>query len=176
METKEPNETPLYSEEQRFRQPLPWLIIGIAMLFSFTSVGQVFFAAFSKDAADLPAEYKTKLLTMVGVVLLNIIVLFLFLTAKLSVEVRTNGLFVKFFPFHRKWRPISLEGAVNAEHVCYAPIKDYGGWGIRYGFKKKAYNISGSKGVRINYNNAHHILIGSKNGDQLQSAIESIRS
>lgn len=176
METKDVSEAPLFKEEQRFRQPLPWLIIGVAMLFSFTSVGQVFYAAFSMDAAELPTEYKSKLVTMVGVALLNIVVLILFLTAKLSTEVRANGLFVKFFPFHRKWRPISLEGVVNAEHICYAPIKDYGGWGIRYGFKKKAYNISGSKGVRINYNNAHHILIGSKNGDQLQSAIDSIRT
>ncbi len=176
MEPKDESESPIFSEQQRFRQPLPWLIIGIAICFSFISVGQVFFAAFSKEASELPSGYETKVATMVGVVVLNLLVLLLFLTAKLSVEVRRSGLFIKFFPFHKKWRPISLDGAVSSEHVTYSPIIDYGGWGIRYGFKKKAYNISGKKGVRINFQNAHHVLIGSRNGDQLQSAIDSIRS
>ena len=175
METKNGNNNAIFREEQRFRQFLPWLIIGIAIFFSFTSVGQVFFAAFSKESSDLPAAYETKVVTMVGVVVLNLLVLLLFLTAKLSVEVRSNGLFIRYFPFHRKWRPISLDGVISCEHVTYSPIIDYGGWGIRYGFKKKAYNISGKKGVRINFQDAHHILIGSRHGDQLQSAIESIR-
>ncbi len=174
METEQQGSS-LYLEEQKFRQPLIWAIIIAVMFFSFLSVGQVFYAALTKDAANLPQEYRTKVVTMLGVALLNATALLLFLTAKLSIEVRASGLYIKFFPFHRKWQKLPLEGVVGSEHVTYSPIVDYGGWGIRYGLKKKAYNISGKKGVRINYRDDNHILIGSQNGDQLQAAIESIR-
>ena len=31
----------------------------------------------------------------------------------------------------------------------YRPIMEYGGWGIRYGVKGMAYNISGNRGLQL---------------------------
>ena len=50
----------------------------------------------------------------------------------------------------------------SAKAVKYNPILDYGGWGIRYRFKTKAYNIKGNKGVRIYLKNGKNILFGSQ--------------
>jgi hypothetical protein len=57
----------------------------------------------------------------------------------------------------------------------YRPIREYGGWGIRIGMAKKAYNVSGNRGVELEFEGGRKLLIGSSKPDQLASAIESIR-
>ncbi|MHC4338483.1 MAG: hypothetical protein ACYSTG_11155 [Planctomycetota bacterium] len=64
---------------------------------------------------------------------------------------------------------------------CYArtykPIREYGGWGIRYSFRKgigRAYNMSGNKGVQLVFKNGKKLLIGSQKPDELAQAINSI--
>jgi len=59
----------------------------------------------------------------------------------------------------------------NAEPVTYSPLKDYGGWGIRYGAKGKAYNVSGNQGVVITLETGQSILIGSQRHEELSSLI-----
>ena len=57
------------------------------------------------------------------------------------------------------------------EASTYSLLKDYGGWGIRYGRKGKAYNVSGNKGVLLTLADGKNGLIGSKNHEVLCSAI-----
>ncbi|MCQ0110186.1 hypothetical protein JGC31_01235 [Zhouia sp. CL16] len=48
--------------------------------------------------------------------------------------------------------------------IKYNPIKDYGGYGWRIGFrgKGKALNIRGNKGIQIIYKNNKKLLIGTQ--------------
>jgi len=62
-------------------------------------------------------------------------------------EVRDDGVYFRFFPLHLSFHRIGLEEIVRFEVQTYRPIRDYGGWGIRYGWKGKAYNVSGNRGV-----------------------------
>jgi len=50
-------------------------------------------------------------------------------------------------------------------------MKEFGGWGIRYGFESKAYNVSGDKGVQIVLKNKRKVLFGSQNHKQLEKAM-----
>jgi len=61
----------------------------------------------------------------------------------------------------------------TCESVTYRPIRDYGGWGIRYSFTKRswAYNITGNKGVEIKFKGGRKLLIGSQRADELAAAI-----
>ena len=59
----------------------------------------------------------------------------------------------------------------KAEAHSYSPLRDYGGWGIRYGGKGKAYNVSGNKGVLLMLKDGKNVLIGSQNHEGLCSAI-----
>jgi hypothetical protein len=43
------------------------------------------------------------------------------------------------------------------------------------GLGKRAYNVSGNKGVELEYEGGKRLLIGSKRSDQLAGAIESLR-
>ena len=89
----------------------------------------------------------------------------------LDTEVREYGVCIRFHPFHRKWVVFDFDRIQKAEASTYSPLKDYGGWGIRYGRKGKAYNVSGNKGVLLTLKDRKNVLIGSKNHEMLCSAI-----
>ena len=55
----------------------------------------------------------------------------------------------------------------------YRPIREYGGYGIRYSSKGKAYNVSGDRGVQIELLNGERLLIGSQRADELWRAIQA---
>ena len=118
----------------------------------------------------------TELLVVGGLyILLGLVFIFGFWRGSLVTEVRPGGLYIRFSPFHRDFRRISLEGVRSCRAIRYRPILDYGGWGIRVGFRKKAYNVSGNAGVEIVYEDGRTVLIGSKKAEQLAGAIESVR-
>ena len=58
------------------------------------------------------------------------------------------------------------------EAKTYDPM-EYGGWGVRgwpdrYGW---AYNVSGNRGVQIEFKNGHRLMLGSQRADELAKAI-----
>ena len=54
-------------------------------------------------------------------------------TIGLDTHVRESGIFIRFWPFHRKWVVFDFDSFQKAEAITYSPLRDYGGWGIRYG-------------------------------------------
>ena len=82
-------------------------------------------------------------------VLIGLFIPFLFYLFELRLKVNVEGLHYQFFPFHFKSHTIKLEDIESIKAMEYSPLKEYGGWGIKYGFKGKAYNVSGNKGVKI---------------------------
>ncbi len=93
-------------------------------------------------------------------------------TTGLDTQVTSHGLSVRFRPFHRKWRVFEFESILEAEALTYSPLKDFGGWGIRYGKKGKAYSVSGNEGVLLKLKNGKSVLIGSKKHEELGRAIK----
>ncbi len=51
-------------------------------------------------------------------------------------------------------------------------MKEYGGWGIRYGMKGMAYNVSGNRGVQLEFETGKRLLIGSQRPEELVSQIQ----
>jgi hypothetical protein len=88
---------------------------------------------------------------------------------KLITEIRDDDLFVQFFPLSQQ--VISFESVRRCEVRIYNPIKEYGGWGIRYGKMGKAYNVSGNRGVKIEFHSGKPLLIGSQKPEELEKAI-----
>jgi hypothetical protein len=99
----------------------------------------------------------------------------LFLLLKLQTEVRTDGIYVRFFPFHVHFKRFAAEDLSEYYARQYKPIREYGGWGIRYSLRNgKAYNVRGNKGVQLVFSTGKKLLIGSQNPEQLEAAIHSI--
>lgn len=102
------------------------------------------------------------------------IVLSLLASSRMTTIVDAAGVHVRFVPFLRK--TFSLDDIVTWEARSYDPM-EYGGWGVRgwpgrYGW---AYNISGNRGVQIEFKNGHRLMLGSQRADELAQAIEEAK-
>lgn len=161
---------PLYREVQRFRQP--WfraLILAISLISLWSLVQQIFLGQpFGNNPAPDWAVILIALVFGLGLPVLAYIV-------NLVTEVRNDGIYLRFFPFHSGFRKIALGDIEGYEPVDYNPIREYGGWGIRYGRKGKAYNVSGSRGVRLTLTRGKPLLIGSATPEKLAGALDTAR-
>jgi len=100
-------------------------------------------------------------------------VVWLFLAMALVVEVRSDALVIHFKPLKR--RTVAYSDIAKVEPVRYRPVAHYGGWGIRRGRQGWAYNVSGDRGVRLDFQDGTHLLIGSQRATELAAAIEKER-
>lgn len=94
----------------------------------------------------------------------------------LVTEVRPDGLHIRYLPFHRRFRHYAWEDLVRYEERQYRPIRDYGGWGLRFGRTGRAYNVSGDRGVLLELRSGTRVLVGSQQPRLLVSALDTMRS
>lgn len=107
-----------------------------------------------------------------GVTILTTIPLLLM---KLVTEVRPDGLYVRFIPFHFKERRYGWADIRSFEPVTYSPLRDYGGWGLRRGRSGWAFNVKGNRGVLLIFGDGKTLLIGSQAADELAAAMLAAR-
>jgi hypothetical protein len=155
----------LFSETQRFRQWWLWVLLIGSNVFTFYGVykqvitGHLF--------GDKPAS-NTELLVIAGISLLGTI---LFLAVRLDTQIKNDGVYVKFFPLHLKFRHYPWTELSKCYVRKYSPMAEYGGWGLRFGFGGKAYNISGNQGLQLEFKNKKTLLIGTQRPEELTKAL-----
>jgi hypothetical protein len=145
----------LFEENQKFTQWWLWVIL---LSFPIMSFGPF-------DENEINLNY----------VLIGFILPLIFYLFELRIKVSNKGLYYQFFPFHFKSYTIDIEDIESIKAMEYSPLKEYGGWGIKYGFKGKAYNVSGNKGVKIFLKNGLNIMFGSQKHKDLAKALKSVR-
>lgn len=161
----------LFSESQRFRQAWLWLIVLLI------GGGMWLLLIMHVLRPNLPEERWSVFVTLAAAWLLVGIALPVSLWLfELRVEVRRDGLYYRFVPFHLRTHSIAIGDIADFEARRYRPILEYGGWGIRYGLKGRAYNVSGNRGVQLTLTNGKRILIGSQRPDELAAALAQARS
>jgi hypothetical protein len=109
------------------------------------------------------------LLVGVLVVLVAVVVLFLQLETTLAGDTLT----VRFgwLPVFQK--RIALRDVEHAEVCSYRPIRDFGGWGWRYGRGGvQAFTVQGHSGVCLTMRDGRRYLIGSDRGQELLRALQ----
>lgn len=155
-----------FREVQRFRQWWLWLIIlAVPGVCLYGVIQQI---VFDKPFGDDP-------LSDGG--LLAVTVIFggglplLFYAVNLTVEVRRDGLYLRYFPFHLRFHRIPFDTIARARARIYSPLREFGGWGIRWGKEGKAYSVSGDRGVQIEFKNGKKLLIGSRRAEELALAL-----
>ena len=162
-----PDNVILYREQQRFKQFWLWtIILGAAAIFWAGFVYQVLMGGQfgNRPVSDVQLA--------VLFALMGIGMPLFFYNIKLTTEIRPGLIEVRLWPFHVRAVVIHLHLVRDYEKVIYNPIKDYGGWGIRWGFKGKAYNMSGNEGVKLHFYNRESLLIGSQDATGLFEAIK----
>ena len=159
----------IFREVQRFRQPWIWVILlSITALMLYIIIMQV---AFGEPVGNNPAA-DWLLIILIIVFGLGFPVFFYFLN--LTVEVRTDVLYYRYFPLQLSFKKITYDSMLKCEVRSYSALKEYGGWGIRYGRHGKAYNVSGNQGVQLEFVDGGKLLFGSKRAEELAQAIQSV--
>jgi hypothetical protein len=94
----------------------------------------------------------------------------LFHTLKLVGGILQDSVQIRYVPLASRKIPFP-----EIEHFgsgAYSPILVYGGWGIRgWGESKRAYNVSGNRGVELALRNGRTVMIGSQETEELALAI-----
>jgi hypothetical protein len=160
----------LFREVQKMDQLWVRFIVGIPVVFSWHGAYQQLFLRKPFGTNPAPDWMILALLLVFGI----IFPLF-FYSLKMVTVVRKDGLYVRFYPFHFSFRHFPIKNIQSYEVLTYNPFRDYGGWGIRYGLKGKAYNTKGNRGVLFEFterNNVRKLMIGSQIPEKLSTAID----
>ncbi len=157
----------LFSEHQRFKQW--WFLmfpIGINILLL---IGVFYQIIGGKQFGDKPMSNEELVITT-GISILFTILL---LNFRLDTQIKNDGIYVRFFPFHLRYKFYPWEELTKCYVRQYSPIAEYGGWGLRYGFfgKGKAYNVSGNKGLQLEFKNNKKLLIGTNKQEELNQIL-----
>ena len=158
-----------FKEEQRFRQLWLWVFIILASIIPW--LGLITQVILGQKLGNNPApDWIIILMWLV----FGIGFPLLFYSIKLITEVHKDGIHIRFFPFHRKFK-IFLYAEIEGHAARkYKPIREYGGWGIRYTLGGMAYNVYGNKGVQLILKNKKKILIGTQKPEEFYKAISKV--
>lgn len=152
-------------EKQKIKNKLIWgIVIFLNLIVVYGVIKQM---VYKTPFGDNPAPNFILLLGLLTTLALLIMLLIIYL----KVTANKNKIAIKFYPFFK--REIGFNEIKNIEIIKYKPLKDYGGWGIRYGSKGKAYTIGGNLGLSITLLNDKNILIGIKNKNVYKSLIKN---
>ena len=163
---QEQGPSPIYREVQKFRQVWIWVVVlAIVGLEWYTAVRQLLL---HRPVGTNPMP---DIMTVIFWFIFGIGLPALLFFSQLITEVRDDGIYIRFSPFHRAFRRIAFTEVKQCKVRTYHPIREYGGWGIRVRCQGKAYNVSGDRGVQIELLNGNRLLIGSQRAEELWRAI-----
>ncbi len=160
----------LFSERQRFSQWWLWLILAVVNLIFVT--GLVRQIGYDIPFGDKPVSNGALILTESFLLLISLLIL----TFRLDTQVTAEGVDVRFFPFHFHFKHFNWKNIEKSYVRDYSAIGEYGGWGLRWSLtgKGKAYNVSGNKGLQLEFKDQKKLLIGTRKSKELADVIESV--
>ena len=153
----------IFRETQRM--PPSWRVPVLAI-----AAGGALLYVWSASAGGAGA---TTLIGLVAVVA-GVVVASLAVVARLDVSVTRGSVDVRWVPLAR--RSIPFASIRRAEPFTYRPIRQFGGWGIRFGRRGAlAYPMSGDRAVRLTLDDGSEIYLGSLEPEALAAAIDRAR-
>jgi len=165
-----------YHEEQYLRDN--WfvllaapILLGVIFLQVYGMYQQLYLG---KPWGDEPVSDNQLLLLSLATIIVIILIAILLFSSRLMIEVRGDGFFFRFPVLINRTRKINLTDIESFEVKKYHPLRDFGGWGIRFGLSGKAYNVKGNMGLCIVLKNGKKILFGTQNPDELRRAMQRV--
>ncbi|WP_456376325.1 hypothetical protein [Lutibacter sp.] len=157
----------VFIEEQKFTQSI---FIGLLIALIVTGV-----LIITEWETTLQSSLGKQLGALSGVILVLLVIL-LFANLKLKTRIDENGISYKFYPFHKSYKIISWNTISNSYIRNYDAISEYGGWGIKFSFRKKkgkSFTTKGNIGLQIELKNGSKILIGTQKKEELQRVLNT---
>ena len=166
-----------FEETQRFQQLWIWIPTAVGGL-----VPAVLFGAGIYTQLILHHPFGNHPMSDTGLVIAFSFTLLLFLllmlllgSLRLKTVIDETGIRFRFLPFQLKYHSIRWEEVEKFDVIKYNPVRDYGGWGIRFGKKGRAYNVSGDIGLEVRLKTGRTILIGTQKEKEMRAILNGIR-
>jgi hypothetical protein len=126
---------PQYSEKSGFPSWIFWSIAAVAII-QATILPTIYL--YEKIAHPTDSEP----LDWFGLAIFGVVGLLIFVI-KLHVTINTEGITYKYPPFRNKPTTLPWENIKSIELMRINPLKEFGGWGLRYGKLGTAYTTRG---------------------------------
>lgn len=121
----------------------------------------------------------------IGLIIIGILLLIfniIYSINSLTTVINQEGVYVKFFPFHYKYKFFDWNDIAIAYIRKYSPLMEYGGWGIRQKglvfrkpfHKNTAYNMQGNIGLQLEFKDKKKVLIGTQMPEEIQKILEKL--
>ena|ERR1700693_6288396 len=156
---------PLFHEEQSLRQP------RLLILTAIPPVAMLLLAVWQVGLGHPWGKQPMSNAGIVGWTIFLWLIYFRLITVKLVTEVLPNELSVAMRGLWRSYR-ISLAAVQSVHTVTFAPVPDWGGYGVRSIARGKAYIARGNQGVELELKKGGVVLAGSQRPDELVRALE----
>jgi hypothetical protein len=167
----------MFREVQRFWDSAWFMAMGLVLggVLAGTGVwGMVQQLVFGIPWGDRPVSDAGMMVMGPVFIVAGVLTLLLYRWMGMITEVRADGFYYRFVPFHMVFQRIPFPAITRCEAVTYRPIMEYGGWGIRFGPSGRAYNVRGNRGVRLEMEGGRKLLFGSQDPEALARAIISL--
>jgi hypothetical protein len=141
------NDSAYYTEIQKFRQPWLWAILLLSLCVGL---------------------YRNQM----GVWVIVVVSAFLWFL-QLETVISEHGISYRWLPFQRRPRLIKWSEIERVTVRSYAPLAEFGGWGIRFSWRGTAQTVSGHNGVEIRKKSKRRfLLIGTQNPDKIRQVLQ----
>jgi hypothetical protein len=160
----------LFTERQRFKQWwLRLILLGINGLLLFVFFKQIIGG---QQFGDKPMSNLGLLITT-GLTIALTLLLFI---SRLDTIIKKDGIYVRFFPLHLKFKHYAWDSLTKSFVRQYSPLTEYGGWGLRLGLfgEGTAFNVSGDKGLQLEFTDNKKLLIGTNKPDELTETLNKV--
>ena len=160
----------LFLEKQRSRQASTTIYlvllngIWLALIYRQIILGRPFIKK--------PISSTNLLLLEVFILALTVLIV----SYKLETQVRQDGIYAKFTPYHFSFRRYSWDTIAHAFMREYSPVSEYKGWGSRPGIlgSGRAFTVSGNVGLQLLFTNGEKLLIGTQKPEELQAVLQQL--
>jgi len=147
-------------EKQSFHLILTVLVVFLAVFVNLMLVG---------------SQEESPWLLLIAM-LVNTALALVFLFGSLKTSYSNSGISIKFYPFLFKEKLISWDEVTSAEIREAKPIREYGGWGVRFSRNGKAYTTQGNWGLQLVFKNKKKLFIGTQLPEDLGVYIHNLKA
>ena len=164
---------------EKQHQKIWWIWLLLLAINVYLIVGAVLQLQAEKSIGVHPSDSFALIIVCIAMLLISILVL----TSSLTLCIDEKGIYVKYFPFHLKFRFFDWNNIHAAYIRRYNPILEFGGWGYRdskfhlmQAIRRKgiAYTVSGNIGLQLELKNGKKILIGTRSGQQIEEVLRNL--
>jgi hypothetical protein len=158
----------LYKEKQNFAHPMVMIIVlPFIIFFVYAIVQQVILGHTVADNL-----FSNTQIILYSCLLLAGILFFGYCNF-LETIIKTDGIYVRYLPYFSNFEFYSWQKISKCYVRAYNPMTEYGGWGLRSGKNGAAYNISGDKGLQLEFKSKRNLLIGTSKSEEMQEVLKS---